>query len=251
MRIYIDSEYWGLDVLSCLIGANTMSRQSLQSIGEASFARSEKVSAELFALTYGSFVRQLLLDYERAEDVNKQLDEIGYKMGIRLIDDFLAKSKLTTCTSFTETADVIAKVAFKMFLGVSGSVINWSSDKKTFSLAFDDNPLAEFAELPEDHPSLWYSNVLCGVIRGALEMVNMKVSCSFVKCKLRGDDHNEMRISLHEILIEQVRRPILDAGAADVVHFKIRNGEEKLCHLQPFLKKDTNYICACVHVCVC
>ena len=42
-----------------------------------------------------------------------------------------------------------------------------------FSLTFDDNPLAEFVELPEEalEGGLWFSNVLCGVIRGALEMV--------------------------------------------------------------------------------
>lgn len=186
-----------------------MSRPSLQSIGDASFARSELVSVELFALTYGSFVRQLLLDYEQAEDVNKQLEQIGYKMGVRLVDDFLAKSRISQCTSFTETADVMAKVAFKMFLGVSAVAGNWSNDRKTFSLIFDENPLAEFAELPEEHPTLWYSNVVCGVIRGALEMVNMKVSSSFVKCKLRGDDQNEVRVSLHEILVEQVSNVLL------------------------------------------
>lgn len=181
-----------------------MSRPSLQSLGDGGFGRSERVSVELFALTYGSFVRQLLLDYEQAEDVNKQLEQVGYKMGIRLVDDFLAKSKIAHCTSFTETAEVIAKVAFKTFLGVTASVGNWSSDHKTFSMTFDENPLAEFAELPEEYGNLWYSNVLCGVIRGALEMVNMKVSCSFVNCKLRGDDRNELRTSLHEILVEQV-----------------------------------------------
>lgn len=181
-----------------------MSRPSLQSLGDGGFGRSERVSVELFALTYGSFVRQLLLDYEQAEDVNKQLDQVGYKMGVRLVDDFLAKSRIPHCTSFTETAEVIAKVAFKMFLGVSASVGNWSNDQKIFSMTFDENPLAEFAELPEEHGNLWYSNVICGVIRGALEMVNMKVSCSFVKCKLRGEDRNEIRISLHEILVEQV-----------------------------------------------
>jgi hypothetical protein len=37
----------------------------------------------------------------------------------------------------------------------------------------DENPLAEFVELPEEaiENGLWFSNVLCGVLRGALEMV--------------------------------------------------------------------------------
>ena len=42
-----------------------------------------------------------------------------------------------------------------------------------FTLTLDENPLAEFVELPEEalEGGLWFSNVLCGVLRGALEMV--------------------------------------------------------------------------------
>lgn len=36
----------------------------------------------------------------------------GYNIGIRLIDEFLAKSNVSTCVDFRETADVIAKVPF-------------------------------------------------------------------------------------------------------------------------------------------
>ena len=44
----------------------------------------------------------------------------------------------------------------------------------SFSLTFDENPLAEFVELPDEalEGGLWFSNILCGVIRGALEMVS-------------------------------------------------------------------------------
>lgn len=181
-----------------------MSRQSLQAIGDASFARSERVSSELMALTYGSFVRQLLLDYEDPKDVNKQLDIFGYNIGVRLIDDFLAKSKINQCSSLSDTAEVIAKVAFKMFLGITANVTKFSNESRSFSLVFDENPLAEFTELPENCSDLSYSNLLCGVIRGALEMINMKVECTFERCKLRGDDQNEITVKLHEILVEQV-----------------------------------------------
>jgi hypothetical protein len=42
-----------------------------------------------------------------------------------------------------------------------------------FTLTLDENPLMEFVELPEEaiEGGLWFSNVLCGVLRGALEMV--------------------------------------------------------------------------------
>lgn len=40
---------------------------------------------------------------------------------------------------------------------------------------FEENPLADFVELPDDgkaQDELWYSNILCGILRGALEMVS-------------------------------------------------------------------------------
>ena len=62
-----------------------------------------------------------------------------------------------------------------MFLNVTPSVINWSPDNKQFSLVLEENPLADFVELPDDgkaQDELWFSNILCGVLRGALEMVS-------------------------------------------------------------------------------
>lgn len=63
-----------------------------------------------------------------------------------------------------------------MFLNITPAVTNWTSDNKQFSLVFDENPLADFVELPDDgraQNELWYSNILCGVLRGALEMVSV------------------------------------------------------------------------------
>ena len=50
-----------------------------------------------------------------------------------------------------------------------------AASNPSFVLTFDENPLAEFVELPEEalEGGLWYSNVLCGVLRGALEMVRV------------------------------------------------------------------------------
>ena len=66
------------------------------------------------------------------------------------------------------------KVGFKIFLNITPTITNWTADGKQFSLLFDENPLADFVELPDDGRSqdeLWFSNILCGVLRGALEMV--------------------------------------------------------------------------------
>ncbi|KAK1284795.1 hypothetical protein QJS10_CPB21g00867 [Acorus calamus] len=164
--------------------------------GDAVFANVERVNAELFTLTYGAIVRQLITDLEEVEEVNKQLDQMGYNIGIRLIDEFLAKSNVSRCVDFRETADVIAKVGFKMFLGVTASVTNWDADGTSCSLVLEENPLVDFVELPDMYQGLHYCNILSGLIRGALEMVSMKTEVTWVRDMLRGDDAYELRVKL-------------------------------------------------------
>ncbi len=74
--------------------------------------RVDKVNAELVTLTYGSIVAQLCKDYDGDYvEVNKQLDKMGYNIGLRLIEDYLAKSNtMKRCANFRETADAISKV---------------------------------------------------------------------------------------------------------------------------------------------
>jgi hypothetical protein len=67
-------------------------------------------NAELFALTYGALVVQLIQDYEDYGEVNKQLEKMGYNIGTRLIEDFLARSGTGRCADFKEVGEVIAKV---------------------------------------------------------------------------------------------------------------------------------------------
>ena len=98
----------------------------------------------------------------------------------------------------------LPQVGFKMFLGVAPAVTNWSADGKTFSLVLDENPLTDFVELPEDATALHFSNILCGVIRGALEMVQLQVECSFVKDALKDGEPTELRVRLVRILEDEV-----------------------------------------------
>jgi len=174
-----------------------MSRQILK------VADPKKVSSELFALTYGSLVSQILKDYENDEDVNKQLERMGHNIGVRLVEDFLSRTNAGRCHDLRDTADKV-QTAFKMYLGISPVITNWSPAADEFSLLIDSNPLTEFVELPEGHSTLKYCNILAGVIRGALEMVQMEVSTWFVQDQLKGDNSTELKVKFIRRLEEAV-----------------------------------------------
>ncbi|XP_013362822.1 PREDICTED: trafficking protein particle complex subunit 3-like protein isoform X3 [Chinchilla lanigera] len=155
-----------------------------------------KINRDLLVLTYGALVAQLCKDYEKDEDVNKYLDKMGYGIGTRLVEDFLARSCVRRCHSYSEITHIIAEVAFKMYLGVTPSVTCNNSSKNEFSLILDKNPLSEFVEeLPAGRSSLCYCNLLCGIIRGALEMVHLAVDVMFLQDRLKGDSVTEIGIT--------------------------------------------------------
>ena len=124
-------------------------------------------------------------------------------MGQRLIDEFLAKTKVTKCSNYREIADRIAKLGFKMFLGVSATVTGWNSDGNECFLVMDSNPLSEYVEMPEALKDLKYSNILPGAIRGALDAVNVEASCDLMRDTAKGDDATELRLRFVTAKLEQ------------------------------------------------
>lgn len=153
----------------------------------------KKVNTDLFALTYGSIISQLLIDSENVDEVNKQLDRMGYNIGLRLIEDYLAKSNTPRCRDLKDVADKIQH-AFQLYLNVMPSIDNWSQANDEFSIILYNNPLTEFVELPDSLQDMNYLNILPGVIRGALEMVSVPVRAWIKSDLLKGDSETEIRV---------------------------------------------------------
>ncbi|VDO32314.1 unnamed protein product [Onchocerca flexuosa] len=176
---------------------------------EIKFFHRFQISGELFTLTYGALVAELLRDLESPLAVNRQLDKMGYNIGLRLADDLLAKnSQIQRCTDMHQVADVLAKVALRSYLGenvlesVTAQVSNWNARNDEFSLVLESNPLAEFVEVPSElAQDLRYSQILCGAIRGALEMMHMEVQTFIVQ---EQSQSVEIRVKFIRILQESV-----------------------------------------------
>merc|ERR1711937_674732 len=132
-----------------------------------------KMEGELLALTYGAIVARIMKDTERCEEANNQLDKMGKNM--------------------EETAEVLRE-AFRQYLNISPRVTNWNSERDSFSLILDNNPLTDFVELPSELAALNYCQMICGVIRGALEMVQLEVTAKVEKDALKGSGSTEIRI---------------------------------------------------------
>ena len=154
-------------------------------------------------MTYGCIVRTALEDCEfDVAATNKRLEQFGFNIGSRIIDEFLAVSPGEPCKSFKEVLEKVS-TGLKIFLDVESKLVLRSDSE--YALIFQENPLDCNVVLSEEHRGLDYSNIYCGVIRGALEAVNLKVRCTFTADKLSsqlngGNSGYEIKIDLEEVI---------------------------------------------------
>ena len=92
--------------------------------GEAGLPQIDKVNEDLLTFTYGSLVVQILEDLGSVDAANAQLERMGYSIGVRIIEEFLARSGAGNrrCRTLREAAEAVATQAFPMFLGEHATV---------------------------------------------------------------------------------------------------------------------------------
>jgi trafficking protein particle complex subunit 3 len=235
-------------------GPNNNSLNALQ-VGTILWQKQSKCNAEFFALTYGALIAELLRDIEDPILITNELDRMGHSIGIRCIEEVLAKisslslsqqqsqqqfSISTTYKTFPETSDLI-QTAFRMFLGINTE--SKATSDTSYTISFVDNPLSIFVELPPTLTSsvsttttttattttdptvrkqqsssslpsasvFEYSQLLVGMIRGMLEMLQYDVSCRF-----NNTTTTTTTMATNDIVVEL--KQILQDGAGDDYH---------------------------------
>ena len=157
---------------------------------------------ELLSFMYGSLVVRLTKDIQNTNEINKKIEELGFNIGKRYIDEIIDTLGKSVDSSNPELVVKLVTTLLKQYLGIYSAEIKQVAEKE-YSITFNENPFNSYVELPDKLKDLWYSNVICGIIRGLLDTVNYQVECTYVKDKLKGDETNAISLKIIQYVEER------------------------------------------------
>ena len=161
----------------------------------------KQIKVELLTFMYGTLLVRLTKDIKDINELNTKIELIGYDIGKRLVDDLIDDFQRVDTSDQNKLMEKLICQLAQYYLGIIG---NYSqTGEKEFHLIFTENPISLYVELPESLEGLCYSNVICGIMRGMLEICGYEVKCEFVKDKIKGDDNNDMKITLVKYIEER------------------------------------------------
>ncbi|XBW36656.1 hypothetical protein QEN19_002230 [Hanseniaspora menglaensis] len=174
----------------------------LKQLGEQVFQQNmKKINAEFLTITYGSLVKVLIDHYkDDVEKCNQKLKEMGKNIGSRLIDDFYSKvtTQIPRCNNLKDLGNTLSLVAFKLYLNCVPKFL-FDEEEKIIKLRFDNdiNIFSKFVELPDEYKNkrLYYSNIIAGIIEGALSGIALKSDVIYFSDTLLGDPFSEIHIA--------------------------------------------------------
>ena len=161
----------------------------------------KKIKVDLITFMYGTLLVRLTKDIKDINELNTKIELIGYDIGKRLVDDLIDDFQRVDTSDQNKLMEKLICQLAQYYLGIIG---NYSqTGEKEFHLIFTENPISLYVELPESLEGLCYSNVICGIMRGMLEICGYEVKCEIVKDKIKGDDNNDMKITLVKYIEER------------------------------------------------
>lgn len=135
---------------------------------------------EFSALVYGSFVASLLEMTEDVEEVNKKLDEIGYRIGLRLAHDFGRDTSLERIDDPNKIKDVICK-KWMVLSGSKTPNVNVKVDDKKYEFTFMPSIFTQNVQVPELYKGVNFTGMLPGALKGIFEIFHFKVSTKLIE----------------------------------------------------------------------
>lgn len=134
---------------------------------------------------------------------------MGFNMGSKMVDEFLAINQSNPCFTFKEVATKLTE-AMKYFFGVDSKVKMYHKGDKIFSLIFSKNPLSINVSIPQKYEALSYSIIYCGMIRGALESINMRVKVELMKDPMNFGEAEHKEYEIKVTLEQFIKKPLTD-----------------------------------------
>ena len=131
-------------------------------------------SIEFSSLIYGSLVNSLLETADEVDEVNSKLDEIGWRIGLRLAHEF---ARDRTLERVDTPEKIINDLIIKNWVNITGSknAVQCTETKKSqYLLTFEQSIFTQNVTIPERYNGLKYTAVLPGIIRGIFEIYHFE-----------------------------------------------------------------------------
>ena len=161
----------------------------------------KNIKVELLTFMYGTLLVRLTKDIKDINELNKKMELIGYDIGKRLVDDLIDDFQRVDQSDQNKLMEKLICQLAQHYLGIIGNYNQVGENE--FHLKFNQNPISLYVELPESLEGLCYSNIICGIMRGMLEITGFEVKCEFIKDKMKGDDINDIKITLVKYIEER------------------------------------------------
>ncbi len=147
--------------------------------------KTEKVSKVLFQASYRELMNLLMSTSESIEEINRKMNDIGFRVGETLLMDYADKIR-QHAVSFDQFAKTL-QLAYKVNSGQEFTSIFISDDKRTIKFTDDNCPICQGVVIG-DMPGLQYCAIVSGVFNAVMKLRGFSADSYQESCKALGDN---------------------------------------------------------------